>query len=293
MRDANMISKPHAGHIVAVHNGLTVLDCWQCGYKHLDPLPSEREVESYYRDDQFYQGGNNTPDWFTKEANEHELGLWNTCYDYQCELLDTSLPLLDVGTGCGWFVRHYQYWNKAWGIEPSVSAREIGGIGNYIYPDRNAFLAKRGWVVPMNIRMALVLEHVVDPYREIVRYMGHLGREGKMMVVVPNDFSGLQRKIGGHHWISKVHINYFNEEGIRGLLAKAGLKTVHVSTTYPIERNILKGRDYRGDDALGRQCHMERLQFEKKHGTRAFIYYHLLYKLFGWGRELIVVAKKG
>ena len=287
-----MLKQYHTGNIVAIHNGLTVLDCWQCGYKHLDPLPDYAEIEDYYAQDKFYNGGNNTPDWFIKESVEHSMGLWEPCYDYQIERLNTSLPLLDVGTGCGWFVHYYQYWNQAWGIEPSQSAREAYGMGGYIYPDRATFLAQHGWLAPLNVRMALVLEHLVDPYLEIMQYRELLGTEGRFMVIVPNDFSRLQKKIGGYHWVSKVHLNYFNQDSMTRLLRRAGLKVIDVSVTAPIELNILKGRDYRNDDALGRQCHNERLEFERKWRRKAFQYYKVLYKLLGYGRELIITAER-
>jgi SAM-dependent methyltransferase len=292
-RGAQRPEKPHTGQIVATHNGLTVIDCWKCGYKHLDPLPSEREVESYYAEDQFYNGGNGVSDWLHQEIKEHNAGLWTPRHDYECGLIDTSLPLLDVGAGAGWFVRHYQYWNKAWGIEPSYSARAISEVGDCLYPNYPAFLAEHGWQSPINIRMALVLEHLVDPVREVIRYTKHLGREGRLLVVAPHEFSNLQKRVGGYQWIVKPHLNYFDQKGITRVLTDAGLTVERVGATAPMELFVLAGKDYRKDAALGRQLHLKRLAFEKRFGARAFGFYTMLYKLFGWGRALIVVAKRG
>ena len=43
-----MIDLIHSGTIAGEHNGLRVIECTQCGFKHLHPLPDAVEVRARY-----------------------------------------------------------------------------------------------------------------------------------------------------------------------------------------------------------------------------------------------------
>lgn len=272
-------------------NGVTVSYCLSCGFRHQDPLPAEEEVKKYYDDDTFYKVFA-AKDWFEKEHKEHTAGLWNAYYDYQINLLRPLkikrdvIDIVDVGCGAGWFVERAreQHFHQSFGIEPSQAARDV---------------LKRDYIVPeytfgycAAIHLSLVLEHLRDPKIELMKWRDKLIYNGRILVTVPNEFSPLQKKLGTYHFISKVHLSYFEPATLQNLMHSCGFRIIHESATFPFELFELLGIHYIGNDLLGRKCHRLRLQFEKMLGMRAFDLYQKLYQRYGWGRELICLGEK-
>lgn len=299
----------HHGKILGSYNGVQLIECFNCALIHQHPLP---DVKEYYENDQFYTE-HSPSDWFEKVAWEHRAGYWNPAYQYQYDILTkrhmSSYSLMDVGCGAGWFL---QFWairflrtfikflgegcleNNVIGIEPSALAKERApaGVKDYIYSSIPEYLAG---TTEWNVRMSLVLEHIPDPVNFLSSYVPFLGKHGKMMIIVPNEFSSLQERLGTYHFVSGVHMNYFAPESLRYVIEEAFSKhnlsiRVDETATFPMELFQVMGIKYIGDDALGRKCHMFRLKFEKLFKHRAFDLYRKLYKRYGWGRELIFIA---
>ena len=276
-------------------NGVVIVGfCSNCGYHHLLDLPSPAEIEKRYNSDTFYKYFA-PPDWFEKERKEHEAGLWNAAYDYRLSLLGQyetfNGRLFDVGCGAGWFVKHANSTGKwtAYGYDPSVQARTIANdwhILSHKSTDYSLYDA---------VHMSLVLEHVLDPLGELRYWVGRMrpvkDKPPRLMVIVPNDFSPLQKRLGTLHYLASAHLNYFTPETLFHLMTKVGLRVIHASATFPMELFQIAGMKYIGNDEVGRKCHMIRLRFEKRHGKCAFRLYQLLFKLFGWGREIIMVGE--
>jgi hypothetical protein len=120
-----------------------------------------------------------------------------------------------------------------------------------------------------------------------------MGDYGVFMVVVPNEFNALQKRIvadlGNHWYVQKPHINYFSKASVGRLFESCGLRVVHQSGTFPMEIFYILGYKYIGNDTLGRKCHRRRLDIEGRFGI-SWQVYELLYKWFGWGRETIIVG---
>lgn len=274
-------------------NGISVGFCQSCGFRHQDPLPTVEEVKKYYEDDTFYSSFA-PKDWFDKERKEHVAGLWNAYYDYKLDIIEKHLKrkldmvyIVDVGSGAGWFIKRAQEksWN-AWGIEPSQTARQLLNLYYNI-----AHVLRNMSSIPV-VHLSLVLEHLADPRDELLKWRSKMSSDGLIMVVTPNDFSPLQKELGTYHFISKVHLNYFEPATLRNLMHSCGFRVIHESATFPIELFCLAGFDYRGNDKLGRHCHNARLQLEKVFGTRVFDLYQKLYDRYQWGRELVFLGEK-
>ena len=281
------------GRTLATKGELRVIDCTVCNHAHLDPIPDESKIEAYYKEDRFYTE-HSPPEWLEKERREFKDGLWNAAYDYQLDLLP-NYPVLDVGCGIGGFLeRAYQKGVFGVGIEPSkIASGKMLYNNSAVFRDlESANLIYEINKITMNVRMALVLEHIPDPVRFLEVYAKYIKEKGRMMIVVPNEFSPLQKKVRGDWFVSKVHINYFNPVGLRNVMQEAGMKVIHESATFPMELFILAGMDYRKNDELGKKLHAARLRFEQTFGKNAFRLYNYLYKKHGWGRELIFVGSK-
>jgi hypothetical protein len=294
----------HVGVICATNQGLRVMNC-SCGYAHLDPLPSDQDVAEYYRADQFYSE-HSPRGWFAINQQEHQAGLWRNAYAYQNKLLKPGLwgdypNVIDLGCGDGYWLDYYHrfYNHSSWGIEPSETARILSPISGRIAQDIDGLGYKRysGINEPYNsVRMALVLEHVVDPIMTIaIAKKNYIGAKGKLLVIVPNEFNPLQERVQKHYgsawYVQKPHINYFSKQSVRNLLEASGFRVTFQGGTFPMELLYLRGWHYIGNDAVGQKCHQYRLNFEKRLGMAAFSLYHLWYSKLGWGRESIIVGQ--
>lgn len=297
----------HLGQIIAQNNDLKVLDCWNCGFRHLDPYPDAEMIDRFYTEDWLY--AENGAAWFDKEKREHDTASWNPAYRWQTELLGSSGDLIDVGCGVPWFPAYWQFVTngRAVGVEPSKLAREFWlDVNVEVLPSVDELLAS-GY--QGHLRLSLVLEHVHSPGEFLYDLLPALN--GRLMVIVPNDFNPLQRQVlkrdynvdDSHFsrrglrdydswFIGKTHLNYFTPNTLRLLLQELGLRVVYEGATFPMSLFILDGMDYRGDDALGHRCHEARLEFERVLGPLAFRMYKLMYDALGWGRELVFVAER-
>lgn len=282
--------------------GIEVIDCLECGYKHLQPIPTEKELKEFYEREYFV----------TTQADYYEQQLRDNQYlsvGFETKLakiknhLSKELPLhiLDIGCGSGLFLKFFK--EHGWactGIEPSLT-----GVSNLakqhgicIYEasfDDVCDEVGRFSVVTLNE----VLEHVSDPLALCKKiYEKNLVSGGILQVTVPNEFNPLQMLACQElqmnpYWIVKPdHINYFDVNSIQTLLGKAGFKKLEVDTTFPLEMFILMGQNYVGDSVVGKEIHQQRVLFETRlHKTEAG---RALLKAFyqqnaqiGIGREVI------
>lgn len=297
----------HTGPAVATNGKLQVINCKQCGFAHLDPLPDPETVQRYYREeDGLYTRF--SPQQFWKEAKEYQHGWWDAAFRFQQYLLQHWGFFCDIGAGAGWFMDHWNWLCDyiAWGIEPSYKARLFGEqqLDLRIAPDWHTLMARErrkdqgagfggGGVHQMHsMRMCLVLEHVADPRTFLLETINYLRPAGRLLIIVPNEMNPLQQRIKGYGdwWVSPVHINYFTADSLRKLLTSLGLHVTYEGTTFPMELFHLLGIHYIGHERLGRLCHWTRLVFERFVGPKVFLFYQKLYKRYGWGRELMFLA---
>lgn len=113
----------HKGRIVMTgEDGTKVIDCEECGFIHQHPLPSKRELDTFYRKKYF-----KTPqskDYCEKKISE------STYIDFcnsekerkirKCLTKNLPLNMLDIGCGSGDLITLFK--EKGWdviGIEPS------------------------------------------------------------------------------------------------------------------------------------------------------------------------------
>jgi hypothetical protein len=283
----------HSGPVIATNNNITIIHCHECGFAHQSPLPDQAEIDTYYNTDQFYKT-HSPADWFANEKMEYWDELWDTYYKYQYQLLNTESPIYDIGSGISAFASYHAGIGVV-SIEPSYWARQEGLVKGVYASVDEAARAMTVRYTNNSARMALVLEHIPNPYQfceNIRREL--LGCFGKVLLIVPNEMNPLQKKVqervGYPWWISKVHINYWNKATIASFAKVALMRNVlYQGGTFPMELFYLAGYNYIGNDTVGRACHKRRLNFEKLFGVNAFRLYHLLYNKLGWGRESIIV----
>lgn len=294
--------KEHSGTLLDKKDGVDVIDCRECGFAHVMPLPTAREVQRFYEKD-FYD--TEMPDYF-KHAEE-DMEWWMTTYDHYYDLLEAHTAgrrLLDIGSGPGYFLDAgiKRGWETI-GFEPSAAAARYAegrglSIVNSMFSSEKATAYGPFDAVVIN----LVFEHVPDPIHLIEDVKRILAPGGLLCIITPNDYNPLQKLLVKRHgfnpwWVvPKHHLNYFTVDSLATLLESRGLAPVEAETSYPMEFFLLSGRNYVTDREVGRACHKERMAMEKAlfAGDKALLCD--LYRAWakeGIGREAVIVARKG
>ena len=253
----------HEGRVVASVNEFDVIECQQCGFKHVVALPTEVELEQAYRHE-----------YYSKEKPlyidryREDLEWWNTVYTHRYEIFEQHLQvnqrtILDIGSGPGFFILNGK--NRGWkvkGIEPSYEATQhslaLGlDVENIFFTDKTAPLI--GHFDAINL--GEVLEHIPDPTAMLNMAHKQLNTGGMICVVVPNDFNPFQmilheQKGFDPWWVAPPHhINYFNLASLTRLVSRCGFNVVHQESTFPIDLFLLMGDNYIGHTDVGRACH--------------------------------------
>lgn len=296
----------HRGAIIDRVNGFDIVACETCGFRHVLPLPTQKEQraayeEAYYRDEK--------PTYLTRAREDAEWSrlAWDDRLSLFEDLLkpDTTraLSVLDIGCGPGWFLKVAadRGW-KAQGIEPSRQAAEHAqsmnlNIINAMFDETTAPSVDCADVVHLNN----MLEHVADPIALLRLAIARAWPGGLICVGVPNDYNALQeaaRASGTPPWwlAPPHHLNYFDFASLEGVLKRLGLDVIETLTSFPMELFLLMGENYVGNDTVGRQCHLRRKQFDLALenaglGDVRRKLYGALAKA-GIGREAIIVARK-
>jgi len=289
-----------------------IINCQNCGYWHVFPLPTEEELKVFYKtryyetlDDNLTMSDKlNDPDGFYELQYEDRLRYVNNAID--CKLPKT---VLDIGAGYGDFLRFMM--KKGWktqGIEPSRQACE--SIKDFerlnIYNADISRLADYNLEPSSVITLNNVLEHIAYPQKLLhVLKENFLIPGGIIYIVVPNDFNILQdillrtrfkdNEDKQHYWVRPLdHINYWSPGSIKNFLQKCGFKIVYFTSDFPMEIFPLMGEDYVTDPAVGRAAHLKRVEFEKAlHEANAEHFKDRLFECFaklGIGRDMQILA---
>lgn len=293
----------HAGSVCQDTPSYTVIECELCSFRHVVPLPMPDELAKLYQE-QFYQ--TDKPQYFARyEADE---AWWRLVYSDRFDLLEQALGrasgrLLDIGSGPGLFVRMGRElgW-QAWGLEPAPAAVAYSQArGAQVHTGFFTAETVRDWPSFNVINLAHVLEHVPYPIDVLKLVRAKLAPQGVVCIVVPNDYNPLQ--LAAQHlldappwWVAPPHhLNYFDFDSLARLLTRCGFAEVTRTTTFPMEWFLLMGDNYVNNDAMGRELHGKRKQWEialadAGLGAQKQQLYRALAQQ-GWGRDVVMIAR--
>ncbi len=295
----------HQGDRIQTVDGVDVIDCTECRFAHVHPLPTPEAVSALY-DRAYYETVK--PRYFAEA--EEDAGWWRLVYTERLDLMERWLQddlrrqILDVGSGPGAFlhVARQRGWSGI-GFEPNALAAKYSTdhFGLTVYQrnfDEEAVATWHGFDV---VNMGEVLEHVLDPARSLRLAFRALAPGGLLQLVVPNDFNALQMALlrDGQrpYWIvPREHLNYFTVQSIYGLVRRCGFSVGDMSTTFPLELFQLMGLNYVDDDTTGRLIHGYRKRLELKLellglGDAKRDLYRVFAK-YGFGRDVVLLARK-
>ncbi|QWC98982.1 class I SAM-dependent methyltransferase [Polynucleobacter paneuropaeus] len=295
----------HSGDAKWSQNDAEVIDCIQCGYAHVLPLPSAEDLQRFYAEE-FYS--DEIP--YYIDSNIADQKWWEIVFKSRLNVFEKMLPsrlgksVIDVGSGPGFFLKFAieDGW-KALGVEPSkVAVEHTKSLGaNAIEGFFDQKMVDQ--LEPVSaIHASEVLEHVPNPGEILDLFHQVLLPEGVICICVPNDFNDFQdalTKFEGYPswWVSTHHhLNYFNHKSLSSLIQKHRFKIEKITSTFPIDLFLMMGDNYIGNDELGKICHQKRMNFELLlHKAGLDSLRDELYQKFsecGLGREVLIYARK-
>jgi len=305
----------HKGKIIVEKEGFRVIDCEQCGFKHLDPIPTKGEMNKYYSEKYYSEGKEKgrSAMRLLMEGEKRETHLrWlnKTLYKdnlYFSELFTKTTPepkrILDVGCGTGDFLKYMAEagWST-FGLEPSKmafnKAKSLGldNIYNMTleeFEEKNSNLREYFDVVTL----LGILHHTPTPKDILEIAKSYLKPDGIICIADPNEFSAFQltaqRILNKDMWwvFPPEHINYFDFQTYEKLIKSVGFDPILKTTNFPMEQFLLMGEDYVGNDEVGNRCHQKRIKFDLSLSDEVRRNLYISLAKVGIGRECIVYAK--
>ena len=256
----------HPGPVLHQTDTWAVVDCRACGYAHVDPLPTAREIAEHYSEG-YWRNYPRYLDEVSEDLTWHQAVL-----DDRLQRIGQAVSgrrLLDVGCGAGLLLERAVAggW-QALGCEPDAQmAARAAACGAEVSVGGLEGMALEGDEKFDAIHLYEVLEHVPAPEEFLQRCWRLLKPGGVLYVGVPNDFNPWQRalaKAGEQPWWVAVphHLNYFTHASLKELAQRQGFVALEAYTSFPMELFALAGQRYMGDAALGREVHGRRKVFE-------------------------------
>lgn len=291
-----------------------VIDCETCGFKHLYPLPSNEELNHFYREKYYREIKPQEYSKLTIEEVEESkekvkqvqsyIKIFDKIEDFINKKRDMKPKMVDVGCGNDLLSLYFQ--QKGWesiAIEPSKDASNyLKQLGLHVidmpiddiemFPNQNVKF----------INIQFVLEHLANPTKFLQKAYEALEPGGILRVCVPNDFSEGQLAYRDYydeesHWIAYPdHVNYFTFDSLHSLLEEHGFKEVYRTSNFPLEFLLQSGVNYYTDSEAQKKIGPIINQFESsfrdtgREGKLEELYEKLAD--IGLGRSIYLFAQK-
>ncbi len=261
-----------------------VVRCKHCGLVFFNPQPSLEYLKEFYSSQSGYLSSIEE----NLRSYQADPQAWNDAANWILYKIRRHLPaengqrLLDVGCAYGFFLMFARGTGlDVHGIEISTEtsryARQCGvDVQNVLLRDA-AFEQDSFSIVTMNN----VLEHTLNPAKDLEKAFAVLRPGGILYTAVPN-FDSVVSRVDGYHWKMKSwpnHLFYFTPETLSRMLSKAGFEIKEFFTH-------MGESDYEHDVRVVR----ERLCLADDRDVRRVI--ECLWEL-GKGQELVVISQKG
>jgi SAM-dependent methyltransferase len=290
----------------APHNDVAVgsprvIECLDCGFRHLSPLPDLERINALY-EEEYYTSVKG--DYAAKQSEERAW--WHRLYARRInrfkDTFGQNLKILDIGCGPGNFLETAEQLGcQVVGLEPSRHAVKAGldrGL-NILqgWPDAETL----GRLPKVNIvQIDQAIEHALKPHELLYDVANFLDPGSAVSVIFANDFSPLQEAAVGSlglntWWVEpSEHLNYFDTDSMTRLLERHGFEVNYIQPTFPIDIFLLFGINYVESPIEGPVAHRYRKAFEK--AVEENLGAHFLDTLYsklgelGIGREVEIVA---
>lgn len=288
--------------------GKKVIECTECGFFHLYPLPTEVELETFYKELYWQSEANKNSKTEIRGVDSYmcgeevlEIKEYKEIYDSVEKLLGKTgeaKRMLDVGCGPSSLLSFFKLKNyEVFFIEPSEESVEIQkkrGIEGLLTGFENVDFNSLGQFDFINI--SFVLEHLRNPIELIQNLKKCLKPNGVLRIAVPNDFSKshktyMDKYEGSPEWVCYPdHINYFNFNSLKKTMENNKYKELYRSTSFPLDLLLIQGYDFYKNPKLAEDISDMVKRFEEGFSEDESLlsqYYESLANL-GLGRRVIM-----
>ena len=206
-----------------------IVKCSSCGFIYENPRYDEQTI---------LQGYTNTNE---KEHDSQYPMRVKSFYKSLQSLAKKGIPakgakVLDIGTAGGAFLEAAkQYGYDAHGLEPSKFLVEQGKQRGLNIHHGTIMQNELPEVEFDMICLWDVIEHLVDPKRDLKQILKYLKPEGILLVNFP-DIGTWQAKLAGKRfwWILSVHLFHFTRKSLAQLLSKSGYQSFYFQRYWQI-----------------------------------------------------------
>lgn len=202
--------------------------CKRCGFLFADNIPSQKEYETFYKNNAKYIYNENMPAGLKKIYHDIFLLGLNFLKKYYLGL-DKKLKVLDIGCSVGYILNLFKRsgFKDILGIDPSlhsrVMAKKLYGIEVVNRPlSKFKNNEKFGLVI-----MTGVMEHVPCLNQTLRKVSSLLNDNGLLMIEVPDVNKFSRKPCVPFDEFSIEHISYFNKDTLSNLAGKHCLKNIY------------------------------------------------------------------
>jgi len=213
---------------VAEHNGLRVARCTACGHGYVWPVPTAEELDRIYQEAYYRASGGSIgfSDYDSLEPARRRM------FGRHLDRIEGRLGgrrgrLLDVGCATGDFLKVAR--ERGWevlGADPSAARARVEALGIPLVGET----VLDADVEPGSLDAVTfwdVLEHTVDPVRDLERARTLLRPGGVLAATVP-DASNVLARASGRRWFgyktAGEHLQFFTGESLRRAAGKADFR---------------------------------------------------------------------
>jgi 2-polyprenyl-3-methyl-5-hydroxy-6-metoxy-1,4-benzoquinol methylase len=209
-----------------------VLECDECKFGIVDPIPTPSELEILYNSVQYYDSHMNYNfETISQEEIRNNIFLNKKLHFANIQkYMKPELRFLEIGCGGGFALKAFEESGlEVAGVETSGVASEFASkvlklpVENCSFEDFNP--KKKFDIIMLNH----VLEHFLDPNQAMKKLASLLDRGGILYIRVP-DHDSFDRKFYKEKWpaYAHYHISNFSEKSLQLLFLKNGLSVIEV-----------------------------------------------------------------
>ncbi len=250
--------------------GFRYVDCSTCGTMYMNPRPSMKVLEDFYRYSKNYAYWSSHIFPVSERARREKIfvprvqRVLELCKKYGVK----SKSLLEVGAGFGTFcveLSKRKIFKDVVAVEPTPDLAEMcrsRGVTVIEEPiEHIRFPEGKEFGVIVNFE---VIEHILSPYDFLTSCNRLLSPGGLLLLTCPNGKGFDVETLGTKSdTVDHEHLNYFNPTSIRVLFERCGFDVLEVSTPGKLDADLVRAKVLNGTYSLKDQPFLKRVLIDE------------------------------
>ena len=209
----------------SITDAYDVVACRACGTCFATGLPDQERFAQYYADSSKYDLTADGAHLSARDVDRYA----DQARFVAANVADRTLPLLDVGTATGGFLRALREagFERPFGVDPSPDAVRVARDAFSLEVIVGGLDEAKAWGHKFGlVSYVAVLEHVLKPRKQVREVSRLLRRDGFLFVSVPAAGSFKDHVEAPFQEFSVEHINYFTSRSLANALGAEGFTQV-------------------------------------------------------------------